>query len=366
MTVIPQQSSLLAIDLAVPLPRYAKIIGYSECAFFGVSSPDNVQYSCREIWTKPQRDDVEKALAEAQQEIEEVLGYAVIPTYFVNEEHSAAMNPVTLDWGMFIEPGIKASEDISLGESVDHASDPATIGPVGGITCLESEIHIFFHDSDVEIFPSKLELVSGTLDIEIPRCRLVDSKYADNPLEGYDYFDVPNSQTSPFAVEVDIKRIYTDQSVNATLVHPSTNGACGCNCSETETTACIMAENNKLSAVVYRSAIYSNNVWGRTRSNCSCGAWKVFYNYLAGLPKINYKLEDSIIRLAHSKMASEPCGCDVVTRLWKRDRDVPDYLTRERMNCPFGLSNGAWMAYKFALSSKLWHMSNFMSLQVKA
>jgi len=52
-------------------------------------------------------------------------------------------------------------------------------------------------------------------------------------------------------------------------------------------------------------------------------------------------------------MPEEPCGCEVAQRLWRRDRHVPEVLTRERINCPYGLSDGAWQAWRFTQSMKL-------------
>lgn len=37
MAIVPTQSDILAEDSAVTLPRYAAMISYDECAFFGVS-----------------------------------------------------------------------------------------------------------------------------------------------------------------------------------------------------------------------------------------------------------------------------------------------------------------------------------------
>jgi len=54
---------------AIPLARYAEIIGYQDCAFFGISHPGNDNFACREIWTKSQRDEVQFHLSEAQAEI---------------------------------------------------------------------------------------------------------------------------------------------------------------------------------------------------------------------------------------------------------------------------------------------------------
>jgi len=364
MTVVPSQSSLIPIELAVPLPRYAKLVGYAECAFFGISHPNNAQYACREIWTKSQRDMVEKYLAEAQLEIEQVIEAPVVPRWIEAEEHPAIQNPVSLDWSKFIVAGFKTTDDISLGESVDHTSDPAVIGPVATTVTDENEIHVFHPGSDVEIHPSKITLSGGNVTIEIPRCRLVSEAYADNPVNGWDYYNIPPSMTSPFLVEVDIKRVYNDPSTNVILKHPGTAGSCTCGCSETETTGCIIIKDSEISSVYYRHAVYSNNVWTKSSTICGCGAIRALYYYKAGFQGLlSYQLEDAIMRLAHSKMPNEPCGCDVITQLWRRDRDHPEYMTRERMNCAFGLNNGAWIAFQFAMANKIWKMSNFMGRQ---
>ena len=80
MTVIPTQDALIAEDSAVRLARYARLIGYPECAFWGVNRTEDPQVNaCREIWTKDQRDTIAKYLAEAQYEIEQEIGYFIGP-----------------------------------------------------------------------------------------------------------------------------------------------------------------------------------------------------------------------------------------------------------------------------------------------
>jgi len=51
-------------------------------------------------------------------------------------------------------------------------------------------------------------------------------------------------------------------------------------------------------------------------------------------------------------MPKEPCACDIVQYYWERDRNMPEAFTRERANCPFGMSDGAWIAWRFAQTLK--------------
>jgi hypothetical protein len=39
--------------------------------------------------------------------------------------------------------------------------------------------------------------------------------------------------------------------------------------------------------------------------------------------------------------------------MWAADRAMPEVFSRERINCPFGMSAGAWVSWKWALGLKL-------------
>jgi hypothetical protein len=79
----------------------------------------------------------------------------------------------------------------------------------------------------------------------------------------------------------------------------------------------------------------------------------VLLNYYAGVERLTRRLETAIVRLAHSKMPQELCGCEIFRRMWMRDHEVPKILTQERVNCPFGMSDGAWTAWKWACDMEL-------------
>ncbi|MHA2068111.1 MAG: hypothetical protein ACXABY_27435, partial [Candidatus Thorarchaeota archaeon] len=167
--IIPAQSTLIQIDnMAVPLVRYFQIINQDECAGFGVDNPSDSQVACDKIWTKDSRDMAERSLKEAQGEIEQITSYFLTPTYAVNEQQPYSL-PVETDWGKIIEAGIEASEDISLGEAVNHAADPAIIGPVATTVTDENEIRVYHPGTDFEIIPSVVTISGGNITISIPR-----------------------------------------------------------------------------------------------------------------------------------------------------------------------------------------------------
>jgi hypothetical protein len=331
---------------AISLVRYAQRIGYRECAFFGVNHPDNIQYACSAIWTKAQRDMIAWALAEAQGEIEQEIGYLLAPCWIAGERVKWRSRVFTR-WGHVIEPGIMSDTMLAAGLAVNHATDPATIVVALG-TCDESNVHIFFPGTDVEIVPSATSKVGGILTLSVPWCRLVAPAYQDNPDTGLDY----NDHATWITATVDARCIANDASTQATLIWRYGESGCSPTCEDEQKTACIYVRDPQLGIVDVSRATYANGVWSAA-CLCACQPDWALLNYRAGVQVLTNQMEDMIIRLAHAKMAEEPCGCAITQRLWRRDRNVPQVLTRERINCPFGESDGAWWAYRQAQTLRI-------------
>ena len=93
MPIVAQQSNLSAENSAVALPRYAQILGYSECQFFGVRQDGNTAYECRDIWTKSQRDNVARYLGSAQRMIEDEIGYFLSRRWVAGNSHTGCARP---------------------------------------------------------------------------------------------------------------------------------------------------------------------------------------------------------------------------------------------------------------------------------
>ncbi len=331
---------------AVPLWRYCQRIGYREPAFFGLMHPDNDQWECRQIWTESQRQMVAWALMEAQEEIEEEVGYALVPRWFA-DERLVYRSILQTRYAEVIAGGVMSDSLIADGVAVDYTTDPATV-VVSGVSCSGDDLHLFLPDSDIEVAPSEVESVSGTVTFSIPWARLVAEKYRDNPEEGWDYNDVATWGTPA----LDARCITNDPSTQAVLIarHGCTLKCSLSGCADYRETACIYVRDPRLGYVSVERADYEDGAWVR---KCSSRRPKwVILNYYAGLSHVSRQAEDTVIRLAHSKMPEEPCGCEVTQRMWRRDRRVPEVITRERINCPFGMSDGAWTAWRFAQSMR--------------
>lgn len=328
----------------MPLVRYAKMIGYHEGAFFGFSIPQEYRMSCRQVWTKDQRDDIQFYLEEAQDEIEQVINYTLEKKWNQNEGHPFAKK-VLSNWSKVIEVGIRAEEEISSGAGINYALDPNIAQIIIAIDYTNKslyDLHVYYPDTDIEITPSNITYSAGTLTIYIPRTRLLAYTLLDNTIEGVLYSD-----SASFQPTADVKRIYTDSSVQGKLYYRG--DICSSFCTEEYDDACMYLKNPDIGSILIEMPAISG---------CGCRNYeRMELNYAAGLTSTTKVAEMTVIRLAHSKMPTEPCGCDVTQRLWKRDRTEPQILDRERLNCPFGLSNGAWSAWKFATSMAVFRMS---------
>lgn len=347
---------------ALSLADYARIIGYDECAFFGVFYDGQISYDCRTFWTEWQRMDIFRALQEAQLLMEGVMGYPLCrkwmtgtPDDYGNCDEQPYARQMLLRWGRFVSAGVRAETTLQAGAVINYATEPATVGPIALTSGNTSEVKVYYPGTSREISPSDITYATGNITIRIPRCRLTETP---NTLdEGVDYNVLDN-----FLTTVDVKRVYNDPSVGAVLAAPySQQGLCaGDGCSEYTTTGCIYPLNKTIGIVSVIPAVYSGGTWvDSSYEQCGRQFSIVRFNYLAGLLYADTVLQNAIIRLAHARMAAEPCGCKIVQALWERDRTVPQVLTRERLNCPFGVNEGAWAAYKVAQTRKLYRMRSW-------
>jgi len=361
--VVPAEATLSTARIgAVPPARYAHIVQTPECAFWGVRRTDDTRYECRDIWTKSYRDMVQRYVLEAQEEIEDMIGYLLSPDWVTGVPNDGGERltdqqlyryPLLAKWGYVIAGGVRATETIQAGAVVDHTSDPAVVGPIATTVTDTGEVHVYHPGTESEITPSSVTISGGNLTVQIPRCRMVKAALADNPSDGLDYDDLTNFEST-----VDVVRVYNDPSTNAVLVWPhSCSTYPNCSCSEYTRTACIYVRDSRTGRLDVLQATYSGGAWTSSVTGPSnlCGGMPevVRLYYYAGVQTLTRQQEDAIVRLAHAKMPEEPCGCEVSQRLWERDREVPKALTREQANCPFGRSNGAWAAWRFAQTFRL-------------
>lgn len=343
---------------AVSLARYAEIIGYTQCAFFGVAHPDNAQFACRQIWTRDQRVAVEYYLALAQSEIENVLGYAISPKWYTDEQHYIRTNrqnaPVFsahLKHVNLIKMGVTKVESIKEDALVAIGEPCAISFPTTLLTDVK-DLHVYYPNTEVEIRPSSIEYVNDVLTIKFQKCHLVKFELLNNPDQGLDY-----SLDSNFQSMVDVRRITTDEGSIGNLIWIP-GSTCTEEFAENQVSVNAYIVNKETGYVQFYPATFSDGHWVRNKSCLTSNPDMVRLSYQAGLQSLSRELEDAVVRLAHSRMPSEPCGCDITQRLWQRDRTIPQIITTERVTCPFGVSDGAWAAWTLVQSSKFIRMSS--------
>lgn len=293
----------------VTLEEYAQLIDYSEAAIYGVFDPSShVDDACRDIWTLRQRNYLLRYLEEAQEEIENATNRLFQPTWITGEIRDTGNIRLTdkkdcdysfyTKWNNVIEMGRKTVHNIALEETVDHTFDPASIGPIPVNTNIVKDINfikIYYPNTELEIHPSLVTITRNEFDedvlyIEIPRPRTVKYELRNNPVAGLRIDDVDNFQET-----VDIKYLYTTD-LDSIQENPDKT---------------------------------------------------VSLHYLAGEIIPTKQQIEMIVRLAHVKMAEPPCGCESALDIWRRDRHIPDILTSERLNNPFGPNDGAMIVYQW-------------------
>lgn len=350
-------------NCAVSLARYAEIISYDECAFWGIYFDGQMSLACHTFWSESERRAIARALAQAQQMLEDFIRYPLCPTWITGQltddvdgrlvdEQPFCRNPIVTRWAYVIQPGVKATTVLAAGQGVSYADDDiAVIGPFAATISSTNEVHVYYPDSEREITPSKTTYSGGNLTIEIPRCRLLKPE-----LFGQTGGDTgpDKADTTNFIAEVDVKRIYNDPSTNAELVSAHRCGAsCLNGCTIDTDDACMTVRDGVTGIVQVQRATFAESAWTLTSRHCGSCYDGVRLNYQAGKRTLTPNTEDVIVRLAHSLMPTEPCGCPVTKMLWERDRYVAETMTREMLNSLFGYSAGAIFAYQWARSNAI-------------
>lgn len=324
--IVPYPSAEVSLTpLAVSLPRYAQISNFSEAAFFGVQTAGATIYACRNIWTMQQRQAIARELLAAQGEFWKHCGYPFVPTYVTDERHEYNRKSFKLHNCRVIALGKKTETLLQAGYALNHANDPTIITLAVTFTDA-NELHVYHPGTRYEIIPSSRSIAGGTATIAIPRVRMVALANENNPAQGWLYTDL-----TKFEATVDIYRIYTDPTQTVQVFGKD----------------CDTWSNFWNDAWIHDYSVSWIHLGNRPATQWGVLPHYMQANYLCGVETIDPHMEDALVRLAHARMPNEPCGCDILKMVWERDRHVPDILDSERLNCPFGMSDGAWQSWMF-------------------
>lgn len=297
---------------------YVHSTGINECAFWGVRPTSETGGACADtIWTKAERDSLAHYLTLAADELEAVLGYPLLRTYFAGER-ATLRRPTLLRWGHVQETGQRVTDAIATVATDD--ADLVVLTDVGTSFLAAHEVLVTHAGTTIPVIPSAVAIddTDGSADITIPRCRLLKPENADNPSAGYNYND-----DALFVTEVDVHRVYYQRTLAATVQHVTD---CGCDDSADPTSGTVVIVDEEIGAV---------NVCPEA-GTITCGAPLVTVNYVAGDDELSPRELEALRRLAHVKMPYAPCGCEATAEIWRRDQANPEFGRPEAAARVFG------------------------------
>lgn len=240
------------------------------------------------------REEIARAIAEAESKLEDALGYRLAPTWEVDEWHltQRPFKPemfnrngadirglkqiVQSDWGWLISGGIEAKE--LLGASVaiaytdndgDGYNETATV--VVATTAVDkNEINIYYPgksgDDSWEIRPTEVAIAAGNATITFRReLVVVEEKLETFDIEGQEAIGTVDAD---FLSTVDVYRRYNDPQTQASFLwEPLAIGCSACNgdgCStcayQTQAGCLILRSDQRNSVVGYSPGHWDNDL----------------------------------------------------------------------------------------------------------
>jgi len=316
-------------------------------AFNGVENPDEDRRGCDHYWTQWQRDDLAIALADAEEQLAGQLGFYLGTRYLIDYDR-VWEDPLRLRWGHVVGAGIRARTEVTPSAS-DFTVDPATITVLAAsFSGGTSEVVVVDDETGLTIEPDSITTVGLNYVIRISQYKLLNWTVLENQSETIDYSAAFPAASWLKLADLTVYRQYRDTDTQAVITYgPSCNCWCsGDACTGSEYDGCVFVRNARIGLVRVNRATLSDGTWSCDNS-AICGCYegdKVTVYYEAGTTDVP-AWERAAFQLAFAGMGEQPCGCALHERQWRRAREVPSVLTAERLNCRFGMEQGAWAAW---------------------
>lgn len=388
------------IKTKLPLDRFAKLVGYSPILFSQVyvgDSNDGLQpaSSCSDPVMQytyqprgggqPGREEIAIAIAQAESDMEQQLGYSLLPTWQVDENLVVPRKPgnwytrpydirLITNAGYVMYGGVEAWSVISAGATVvytDENSDgyyeTATVTVATSVTDT-NEISVFYpgesHAQEWEIRPLKVTITAGVATIVFSRhlAALPDL------LEALDATGVNGLDDTNFLTTVDVYRHYNDPSTMG-IVEWAQSLCDSSGCEVSAQTACISPRNERVGVVNVHAATWDSDddTWTHT-----CPTWwatpdRVRLWYRAGYRDKSLARPDcdmffpfarAVALLALCNLDREILSCEQLRNLqayWRLDlaqrestpaQSKSFQVSRKVLDNPFGTTRGAGYAWR--------------------
>lgn len=362
------------ITTIIPLDRAAAILGINPWHFNQIATgrvPET--NACDDVWFQTayqrigqgSRDDLAIALRQAEDMVFKYLSYFPLPVWVDSEEQplekpfavelaSRSWNSrgqyksIRANYGYVQEVGRRAKTLLDEAAAIvysdadgDGYAELATVTLVTSITEAQ-EIRVYFpaeSGMDMwEIRPIDVTITAGVATITFKKYLVpVPNLWTKEPDITDDdpvYRAIDGDDTANFITAVDVYRVYTDTTEQATFYHEGTCGSCsgsGCEaCGWSTETACLRIRDSRLGLLSYMPASWDEDdeVWNYSTSCCS-EAEKIILHYRAGTINRNMKYpylqidplwERAIVYFAFSKLDRDGNICDNTRNIWNEMR----------------------------------------------
>ncbi len=331
------------------LDQYRARFNIPPWAFNGVENPAENRRGCDHYWTQWERDELAQALDDAEGDLADELGFYIGPRFLIDYDRPW-VNSLQLNWAHVLGGGIRGRTEVTPSAS-DFTTDPATITvPQASFSGGTSEVIVIEDETGLEIEYDDIAESGTDYIISISQYKLIEWDDLEDQSDTIDYDPLFPAATWLKLADLTVYRQYRDTDTQATITYgPSCACWCaGVACTGSDYTGCVFVLNRDIGLVRVHRATLSSSVW-TCDLTAVCGCYegdKVTVYYEAGTDDLP-GWQRAIWRLAHSQMGEQPCGCALHERQWRNDRHTPSVLTAERLNCPFGLTDGAWAAWRW-------------------
>lgn len=284
----------------LPLTRWAQIFGVNPLHFEGVEwTPLYPQGSCSMKWfqyawqdtDRTSREDLARAIASAEADIEAFLGFHLLPTW-TEEEWRPTARPsnrssvngwsdvrgyrqaIEANWKHWISGGIRSKSLISAGETIAYTEgalptsgykETATVSLAVPNVADPAEVRLYYPgtggDDAWEIRPIRVALAGGVATITFRREQAVLAAILETTMPRQ---LAVGDQDADFLDTVDVYRVYNDPQVQATMMwEPIAAGLCGCttgcaNCAYAVQQACLVAKGDpRLSWLTWAPGVWN-------------------------------------------------------------------------------------------------------------
>lgn len=385
----------------LPIVEWAKIMGINPLHFCGVQIAATQRSTVGgDAWPqydwvdndRVSREGVARAIRGAEDEIEEYLGYRLLPAWELDEwrtttrpYHPETINlndrdvrgrgqHVHLNWGKLITGGIRSKEVITADSPITYSSTigPATYNETATVTVATTvtdpqEIRVYIAGKDGadehEIRPINVSIAAGTATITFRR-ELVVKEANYETLDIGEGFAVDGTDDTKFETTVDVYRVYNDPQTQGTLLWEPTSRVTDGEAAayDAQTAALWLRGNPRNPAVIYAPA-----TWDATTNEFSYAAYLIQRQpdlvrlwYYGGhedqrnaTPRITMDSDyaRAVAYMAAARLDRDDCGGADISR-YRKDLAIVEFqgdnarLPASLINNPFGTRRGEVEAFQ--------------------